>query len=95
MNNVIIWKYGEPMEKSYKRTSVNYAGSDKVLNHTEGSRIPTVIDSYKNRDTINNYNNEFGCLVSNPFFAGKSISDVISNQDEFLRGRPNNMRYNI
>ena len=96
MNNpTVIWRFGEPMEKSYKGESRKYMGAEALLKHGEYSRSSNFTDSYKNRDTVNTTNNDFGCVTSNPFFERKPISDVISNQEEFMRGRQNNSSYKL
>lgn len=88
MNNpTVIWRFGEPMERSLKGDSKKYIPNEPDVQ-------TAITDRQKNRDIVNKHNNDFGCVTSNPFFEMKPISEVILEQEEFMRGRPTN-KYEI
>jgi len=84
---VILWRYGEPMERSYAKPVKVPERVESALQHGEDSRNVNYNDTCRNREmSVTNYI-EFGGIATNPFFSDTKFSDVVSKQDDFMRGR--------
>jgi hypothetical protein len=86
--SVIIWRHGEPMQKSKMRPIQVSERIESTLQHGEDSRIANNFDLSNKREMMLTKHVEYSSVASNPFFADVKFADVVSKQDNFMRGRP-------
>lgn len=87
MNKTVVWSCGEPMQRSKKRPIQISERIETTLQHGEDSRIANHFDMTNKREMMLTKHVEYSGIASNPFFADVNFSDVISKQDDFMRGR--------